>query len=105
MNNDENMTCESKLISSVSENVKELKNLISLASEIFLLSSKFKYGLGSNSGHSPNKLTGSSSNFSPSDFQRLVKENENLQRTVYKYEGALAHIESANKTNPSNDSV
>jgi hypothetical protein len=68
MNNDENMTCESKLISSVSENVKELKNLISLASEIFLLSSKFKYGLGSNSGHSPNKLTGSSSNFSPSEF-------------------------------------
>jgi len=81
-----------------------LKNLISLASEIFLLSSKYKYGLGNNSKHSPNKLAGSNGNFSDREYQRLISENENLQRTVYKYEGALAHIESANK-NPTQESV
>ena len=80
-----------------------MKNLISLSSEIFLLSSKFKYGLGSNSNHSPNKLTGNTSNVS--EFQRLVKENENLQRTVYKYEGAIAHMKSSSDINPSNDSI
>jgi hypothetical protein len=82
-----------------------LKNLISLSSEIFLLSSKFKYGIGSNSNHSPNKLTGSSSNVSSSEFQRLVKENENLQRTVYKYEGAIAHMKSSSDSNPSSESI
>lgn len=101
---EEVMNCESIMLQRTQESIQDLKNLISLASEIFLLSSKYKYGLGNNNKHSPNKLASSSSNFSQNELQRLQKENENLQRTVYKYEGALAHIESANK-NPSQESV
>jgi hypothetical protein len=47
------------MLDNIQDNIKDLKNLISLATEIFLLSSKYKYGLGTNGNHSPNKLIGS----------------------------------------------
>lgn len=38
------ITCEDKLIQMVMDKIKTMRGLISLASEIFLLSNKQKYG-------------------------------------------------------------
>lgn len=76
-----------KFFSQVEERTKALRNLISLASEVFLLTNKLKY---SQSG--VNKK-GQNENHTYEYNTKLIDENHNLQKTVYKYEQTLAQLD------------
>lgn len=70
------ITCEDKLIQMVMEKIKTMRGLISLASEIFLLSNKQKYGTDQNIQ-------------STSENEHLIQENKSLHRKIYKYETTM----------------
>ena len=70
------VTCEDKMIEILQKKIKDMRNIVTVAQEIFLLSSKQKYA---NSQYSPSKTT-LQTNVSQIDYQKLHQENQQLQR-------------------------
>lgn len=117
--------CEEKFVTLLTEKIAKMHKLVTLSSEILLLSTKQKYMPAAqaqntvrmthlqNSDHSSpdylvkkgmklhhadaSELT-SNDNYSQSivqnDHQQLIEENNNLKRTIFKYENTLAQLDS-----------
>ena len=72
------------------ERTKALRNLISLASEVFLLTNKLKYGPNGLAKKGQNENAG---NHAYDYNTKLIDENHNLQKTIFKYEQTLAQLD------------